>query len=161
MSREPASAPLPIPANYTKGRYSRPPVLFIVFHLSRARNAFITPSIVAVKTFGGSLDAHSVHILYVHTPHGASYTAFSSTPARTTAVSACVSSSSIQHSACSFSAASSLFCNSLCLSRVSELRDESPNIIFFVKMEHKVKSSAAPLKSCLQLRLIASLTGIL
>ena len=180
MSREPASAPLPISANETKGRCSflRPPVLFIAFHLPHPRNALITPSIIAVKTFGDSLDAHSVHGLYVHTLRGASChasTAFSSTPARTKAVSACVSSC-IQRSACSFSAASFcsstnlqtsfsaaslLSCNSLCLSRVVGIRVKSPNIIFSVKMENKMKSSAAPLKSCLQLRLIASLTGIL
>lgn len=165
MSREPASAPLPISANETKGRCSflRPPVLFIAFHLPHPRNALITPSIIAVKTFGDSLDAHSVHGLYVHTLRGASChasTAFSSTPARTKAVSACVSSC-IQRSACSFSAASLLSCNSLCLSRVVGIRVKSPNIIFSVKMENKMKSSAAPLKSCLQLRLIASLTGIL
>lgn len=55
-------------------------------------------------------------------------------------------------------AASLLSCNLLCLSRASEIRDKSPTI---VRMENKVKSPAAPLKSCLQLRLIASLTDIL
>jgi hypothetical protein len=45
----PASAPRPISASETKRRFPflRPPILFTAFHLSTARNALITLSIIA------------------------------------------------------------------------------------------------------------------